>query len=97
MGFAIAETLSRLGARIAICDVSDEALVTASRMLEPEVAELADVSSEEDGDRLFTTVNPGAMEQLPPTDNDAALAPLHQLRSCRRTSSGYHSGSPALR
>lgn len=53
--------------------------MTASRMLEPEVAELADVSSEEDVDRLFTTVNPGAMEQLPPTDNDAALAALHQL------------------
>ncbi|TPM98694.1 SDR family NAD(P)-dependent oxidoreductase [Mesorhizobium sp. B2-1-5] len=45
IGFAIAETLSRLGARIAICDVSDEALVTASRKLDPEVAELADVSS----------------------------------------------------
>ncbi|UCI22844.1 SDR family oxidoreductase (plasmid) [Mesorhizobium sp. B2-1-8] len=73
IGFAIAETLSRLGARIAICDVSDEALVTASRKLDPEVAELADVSSEQDVDRLFTAVS-GKFGGLDALINNAGVA-----------------------
>ncbi|TGT71865.1 MULTISPECIES: SDR family oxidoreductase [unclassified Mesorhizobium] len=73
IGFAIAETLSRLGARIAICDVSDEALGTASRKLEPEVAELADVSSEHDVDRLFTAIA-GKFGGLDALINNAGIA-----------------------
>jgi NAD(P)-dependent dehydrogenase (short-subunit alcohol dehydrogenase family) len=56
IGLAIAETLSRLGARLAICDVSDEALAAVGGTLAAEAAVRADVSSEEDVDRLFETV-----------------------------------------
>lgn len=53
IGFAIADTLSKLGARIVICDVSDEALKTATGRIGLEAAVKADVSSEADVDRLF--------------------------------------------
>ncbi|TIM41271.1 MAG: SDR family oxidoreductase [Mesorhizobium sp.] len=35
IGFAIADTLSRLGARIVVCDVSDEALAAAPDRIAP--------------------------------------------------------------
>lgn len=73
IGFAMAETLSRLGARIAICDVSEDALAEARRKLAPEVAELADVSSEEDVDRLFAEIT-RAFGGLDALINNAGIA-----------------------
>ncbi|MEO9339487.1 SDR family oxidoreductase [Mesorhizobium sp. SB112] len=57
IGFAIADTLAKLGARLVICDVSDEALAGLSGKLKTEAAINADVSSEADVDRLFETVS----------------------------------------
>ncbi|TPL92500.1 SDR family oxidoreductase [Mesorhizobium sp. B2-3-12] len=56
IGFAIAGTLSRLGARIVVCDVSDEALAAAPGKIDLVAAVKADVSREDDVDRLFETV-----------------------------------------
>ncbi len=56
IGFAIADTLSRLGARIVICDVSDEALAAAPGKIDLVAAVKADVSRDDDVDRLFETV-----------------------------------------
>jgi NAD(P)-dependent dehydrogenase (short-subunit alcohol dehydrogenase family) len=56
IGLAIADTLSRLGARIAVCDVSDEALAAAPDKIALVAAVKADVSREDDVDRLFETV-----------------------------------------
>lgn len=56
IGFAIADTLSRLGARIVVCDVSDEALAAAPDRIALVAAVKADVSREDDVDRLFETV-----------------------------------------
>lgn len=56
IGFAIAKTLSSLGARVAICDVADTALEQARRDLPQLLASKADVSSEGDVDALFKTV-----------------------------------------
>jgi NAD(P)-dependent dehydrogenase (short-subunit alcohol dehydrogenase family) len=56
IGFAIADTLSRLGARIVVCDVSDEALAAAPDKIALVAAVKADVSREDDVDRLFETV-----------------------------------------
>lgn len=56
IGFAIAETLSRLGARIVVCDISDEALASAGKELALEGAVKADVSAEADMERLFAEV-----------------------------------------
>ncbi|WP_287070388.1 SDR family oxidoreductase [Mesorhizobium sp.] len=56
IGLAIAETLSRLGARIVLCDVSDEALAAAPDKIALVAAVKADVSREDDVDRLFETV-----------------------------------------
>ncbi|MFC6487209.1 SDR family oxidoreductase [Nitratireductor sp. GCM10026969] len=53
IGFAIGETLARLGARIAICDVSETALDDARKAYAPEVALHADVTDESGVDRLF--------------------------------------------
>lgn len=57
IGFAIAKTLSALGARIAICDVSEEAISTAKRELPGLVACKADVSVDADVDGLFAIVH----------------------------------------
>ena len=43
IGFAMATTLTRLGARVAICDVSEEALSEAKRSLAGVTACKADV------------------------------------------------------
>lgn len=56
IGFAIAETLSRLGARVVICDISDEALAAAPERITLAAAVKADVSRDDDVDRLFETV-----------------------------------------
>ncbi|WP_376705457.1 SDR family oxidoreductase [Mesorhizobium sp. ISC25] len=56
IGFAIAETLSRLGARVVICDISDEALAAAPERISLAAAFKADVSRDDDVDRLFETV-----------------------------------------
>ncbi|MCA0027195.1 SDR family NAD(P)-dependent oxidoreductase, partial [Mesorhizobium sp. B263B1A] len=56
IGFAIAETLSRLGARIVVCDVSDEALAAAPKKMTLAAAVKADVSRDDDVDRLFEAV-----------------------------------------
>ncbi len=53
IGFCIAETLAALGARLVICDVSDEALADAGSRLSVEAAIKADVSLDADVDRLF--------------------------------------------
>jgi NAD(P)-dependent dehydrogenase (short-subunit alcohol dehydrogenase family) len=54
IGFAIASTLSALGARIAICDISDEAIAQAKRSLPKLVTCKADVADENDVESMFT-------------------------------------------
>lgn len=56
IGLAIARTLSALGARIAICDVSEESLATAKRELPGLATCKADVSVDADVDALFAMV-----------------------------------------
>ncbi|AEH88449.1 SDR family oxidoreductase [Mesorhizobium opportunistum] len=56
IGFAIADTLSRLGARVVVCDVSDEALAAAPGKIDLVAAVKADVSRDDDVDRLFVAV-----------------------------------------
>ena len=56
IGFAIASTLSSLGARVAICDISDMAIAEAKRTLPMLVACKADVSVDGDVEAMFKTV-----------------------------------------
>ena len=56
IGFAIACTLSALGARVAVCDVSDEALAQAAKALPGLLACKADVSAEGDVEAMFALV-----------------------------------------
>lgn len=56
IGFAIARTLSALGARVAVCDVSDDAIRHAKGLLPDLVTCKADVSSENDVDAMFAVV-----------------------------------------
>ena len=56
IGFAIASTLTALGARVAVCDVSDEALAQAKKTLPALVTCKADVSSDTDVDTMFSAV-----------------------------------------
>jgi NAD(P)-dependent dehydrogenase (short-subunit alcohol dehydrogenase family) len=56
IGFAIADTLSHLGARVIVCDIAQEALDAAGQKLHLEGAVKADVSSEADVDRLFEAI-----------------------------------------
>ena len=56
IGFAIASTLSALGARVAICDVSDGAITQAKKALPKITACKADVSSDKDVDAMFALV-----------------------------------------
>lgn len=53
IGFAIASTLSALGARIVICDISDEAIAEAKRALPKLTACKADVAEERDVEAMF--------------------------------------------
>jgi NAD(P)-dependent dehydrogenase (short-subunit alcohol dehydrogenase family) len=57
IGFAIASTLSSLGARVAICDVSDTAIAEAKSALPELVACKADVSVDRDVEAMFKTVH----------------------------------------
>lgn len=56
IGLAIASTLSALGARVAVCDISEEAIATAKRQLPGLAACRADVSVDADVERLFAMV-----------------------------------------
>ena len=56
IGLAITDTLVRLGARVVICDVSDEALASAAKSVKVEAAVNADVSQQADVENLFETV-----------------------------------------
>ncbi len=56
IGLAIADTLARLGGRIVVCDVSDEALGAIGGKVKVEGAVKADVSDEAEVDALFGTV-----------------------------------------
>src|SRR5205814_10156542 len=56
IGFAIASTLSSLGARVAICDISDMAIAEARRTLPMLVACKADVSVDGDVEAMFKNV-----------------------------------------
>jgi NAD(P)-dependent dehydrogenase (short-subunit alcohol dehydrogenase family) len=57
IGLAISDTLARLGARIVVCDVSDEALAFAGNTVNLEAAVNADVSCAADVERLFETAH----------------------------------------
>lgn len=56
IGFAITETLTALGARVVVCDVSEDALAAARTLPGVEAALRADVSIEADVDDLFAGV-----------------------------------------
>lgn len=56
IGLAICETLSRLGARLVICDVSEEAITTASTKVDFEAAVICDVSDQAQVETLFARV-----------------------------------------
>src|SRR5687768_8440211 len=56
IGFAIASTLSALGARIAICDISESAIEDAKRTLPKLIACKADVADEGDVEAMFKLV-----------------------------------------
>lgn len=56
IGFAIAKTLLGMGARVAICDISEEMLAKARPELEGVETCVADVSVEADVDNMFATV-----------------------------------------
>jgi NAD(P)-dependent dehydrogenase (short-subunit alcohol dehydrogenase family) len=53
IGFAIASTLTALGARIVICDISDDAIADAKRELPNLITCKADVADEKDVEALF--------------------------------------------
>ena len=57
IGYAIAKTLSGMGARVAICDISQDTLTTAKTELKGVEACIADVSAEADVDRMFEMVS----------------------------------------
>ena len=71
IGLCIAETLTALGARVVVCDVSDEALAA----VRPKVAAAirADVSSEADVDALFEATA-AALGGLDALINNAGIA-----------------------
>jgi NAD(P)-dependent dehydrogenase (short-subunit alcohol dehydrogenase family) len=53
IGFAIASTLAALGARIALCDIADNAIAEAQKALPDAITAKADVAKDEDVERLF--------------------------------------------
>jgi NAD(P)-dependent dehydrogenase (short-subunit alcohol dehydrogenase family) len=73
IGFAIAETLAQLGARLVICDISDEALSAAGKKIPLKGAVKADVSSDADVERLFATVQ-SSLGGLDALINNAGIA-----------------------
>ena len=73
IGYAIAATLSRLGARVAICDISESLLNEAQKSIAPAHATLADVSREEDVDRMFEEVS-SSLGGLDALINNAGIA-----------------------
>lgn len=73
IGFAIAATLRRCGARVAICDVAQAAIDRARGELEGLDASLADVSVESDVDRLFDRIT-GKFGGLDALINNAGIA-----------------------
>ncbi|MBB3146626.1 NAD(P)-dependent dehydrogenase (short-subunit alcohol dehydrogenase family) [Phyllobacterium trifolii] len=73
IGYAIAATLSRLGARVAICDISQSLLDEAQNSVSLAHATLADVSREEDVDRMFEEVS-SSLGGLDALINNAGIA-----------------------
>lgn len=73
IGLAIASTLAGLGARVAVCDVSDDALVQASRQLPSLIACKADVSADADVAAMFALVK-GQLGGLDALINNAGIA-----------------------
>ena len=59
IGLAIAERLLRLGARLVVCDVSDAALASFKEAHPAATAVRADVSADDDVDRMFEAVRDG--------------------------------------
>jgi NAD(P)-dependent dehydrogenase (short-subunit alcohol dehydrogenase family) len=56
IGFAIASTLSALGARVAVCDIADAAIAEARKALPKLLTTKADVAKDEDVDAMFTLI-----------------------------------------
>jgi NAD(P)-dependent dehydrogenase (short-subunit alcohol dehydrogenase family) len=73
IGFAIASTLAALGARVAICDVADEALAEARRALPGLVTCKADVAVDADVETMFAMVQ-NAWGGLDALINNAGIA-----------------------
>ncbi|WP_210001665.1 SDR family oxidoreductase [Phyllobacterium sp. 1468] len=73
IGYAIAATLSRLGARVAICDISQSLLNEAQNSVSLAHATLADVSREQDVDRMFEEVS-SSLGGLDALINNAGIA-----------------------
>ena len=73
IGRAIADTLGALGARLVVCDVSDDALASAKGQKGIEAAVKADVSNEADVDALFDTVK-STLGGLDALINNAGIA-----------------------
>jgi NAD(P)-dependent dehydrogenase (short-subunit alcohol dehydrogenase family) len=73
IGYAIAVTLSKLGARVAICDISQSLLSEAQNSTTLAHATLADVSREEDVDRMFEEVS-SSLGGLDALINNAGIA-----------------------
>ena len=71
IGLAIAETLSGLGARVAICDISDEAVRKVADRFD--IAVKADVSNAEEVDQFFQAVD-DKMGGLDALINNAGIA-----------------------
>lgn len=73
IGLVVAETLVALGARVAVCDVSDDALERARAAVDLAAAVRADVADEADVDRLFEAVA-GDLGGLDALVNNAGIA-----------------------
>jgi NAD(P)-dependent dehydrogenase (short-subunit alcohol dehydrogenase family) len=73
IGLAIARTLAGQGARLAICDVDEEALARAEAELGAEVMEIADVSDEAQVDDFFYKIRE-RMGGLDALVNNAGIA-----------------------
>jgi NAD(P)-dependent dehydrogenase (short-subunit alcohol dehydrogenase family) len=73
IGLAITDRLIRHGARIIVCDVDEAALFSFRKMHPQSPAEVADVSSEADVDRLFAAVS-SAYGGLDALINNAGIA-----------------------
>jgi NAD(P)-dependent dehydrogenase (short-subunit alcohol dehydrogenase family) len=73
IGLAIAERLLRLGARLVVCDVSDAALASFKEAHPSATAVKADVSADDDVDRMFEAVRDG-LGGLDALINNAGIA-----------------------